>query len=105
MRESDQTDYNLAYQMTIATGGDSANIYNYESGYDEMMDLAVKYSIAKSSSVKLTHPAIVSSITVEVDGVKNTNWEYDSAEQSILFEYSSMPSQNANVKVTYSYLQ
>ena len=97
-----ENDY--ATRMAIATGGDIANIYNYASGYDQMMDLAVRYAVAKSSAVKLRYPALASSITVFVDGVKSLNWEYDPSEYAIVFDANNTPAIGSEVSVTYSHL-
>jgi len=97
-------DNDYATRMAIATSGDIANIYNYESGYDQMMDLAVRYAIAKSSTTKLRYPALASSITVFVDGNKTTQWEYDPNEYAIVFDQSNAPAIGSEVTVIYSHL-
>lgn len=94
----------LAYKMALATGGDVANLRNYQSGYDEMMDLAVRYAVAKSSSIKLSYPALASSITVHVNGTKSTSWEYDPSEKAIVFSQGYTPNNGDEVVVTYSHL-
>ena len=93
-----------AYKMSLATGGDTANLRNYQSGYDAMMENAVRNAVAKSSSVKLQYPALASSITVFVDGNKVTTWEYDPSENAIVFPASSMPAVGTTVEVVYSHL-
>ena len=94
----------LAYKMAIATGGDVANLRNYASGYDQMMNLAVRYAVAKSSSIKLSHHALASSITVHVNGIKVTAWEYAPSAKAILFTQGNIPNIGAEVIVTYSHL-
>jgi hypothetical protein len=93
-----------AYMMTLATGGYTANLRNYASGYDRMMDLAVRAAVAKSSPVKLTYPALASSITVFVDGVQQNGWEYDPNAYAIVFDANNTPALDANVTVVYSHL-
>ncbi|UCN00611.1 hypothetical protein LCX93_01460 [Sulfurimonas sp. SWIR-19] len=102
--ENLQTKGNLSYDMSLATGGDIANLYNYQSGYDRMMQLAVRYAVAKSSPIKLQYPAIASSINVTVDGQLVNDWEYDSVEQAIVFDATHAPAVGSNVEVTYSHL-
>jgi len=98
------TDNDYATKMYLATQGSRANLTNYESGYDQMMDNIVKYAVAKSSSVKLNYPALASSITVHVNGVKTTSWEYDPSESAIVFDALNMPDIGDEVTVTYSHL-
>ena len=97
-------DNDYATRMYLETEGSRANLTNYASGYDQMMDNIVRYAVAKSSSVKLTYPALASSITVHVNGVKTTFWEYDPAESAIVFDAVNMPNINDQVIVTYSHL-
>ena len=93
-----------ATKMNIVTEGSRANLTNYDSGYDQMMDDVVRKAMAKNSSVKLQYPALASSITVFVDGNKVTTWEYDPSENAIVFPASSMPAVGATVEVVYSHL-
>jgi len=97
-------DNDYATRMYLETEGSRANLTNYASGYDQMMDNIVKYAVAKSSSVKLSYPALASSITVHINGVKTTFWEYDPAESAIVFDATNMPNINDQIIVTYSHL-
>jgi len=104
------TSYNssseYAAKMSLATGGERVDITNYTSGYDRMMELAIIHAVAESSSVKLTYPALASSITVTVDGVKEESWEYDLSNDrtTILFDAAHAPTVGSKVVVTYSHL-
>ncbi len=102
--ENHQNNNDLAYRMALATGGDVANMYNYTSGYGQMMNLAVRYAMAKSSSIKLVYPALASSISVHVNGARVTSWEYDPSEKAIVFSQGYSPSNGDEVVVTYSHL-
>ena len=95
-----------AAKMALSTGGERADLSNYTSGYDRMMDLAVRHAAAAASSIKLAHPALASSITVTVDGVREDNWEYDENENSttIVFDAAHTPAVGSQVVVTYSHL-
>jgi hypothetical protein len=102
--ESLQNDSNLAYRMALATHGDIVNMYNYETGYDEMANNAVREAAAKNSSIKLKYPAIASSINVLVNDKLVSGWEYVPTEQAIIFPQSVKPNYEDNVTVIYSHL-
>ena len=94
----------LSFNMAKATGGQTVDLYDYVNGYKSVVKLAVKYAIAKNSSIKLAYPALASSITVHVKGVKTTAWEYDPIEYAIVFHATSRPAEGDNIIVTYSHL-
>jgi len=97
---------NLAYQMANATGGEVANIYNYSSGYNAMMDKIADDAAGSASQIVLTRTPIVSSIQVTVNGVvvpAITGWIYNSSNNSIVFNITSIPNSGDTINVTYNY--
>ena len=104
IQEQYSNNNNLAYAMANATGGEIANIYNYENGYDTMMQKVANNAAGASSQIILTETPIVPSIQLAINGVmKNTGWEYDIKNKTIIFDALSIPLDTDTITVTYNY--
>jgi len=94
----------LAFNMTNTTGGEVANLRNYATGYDAMMQKIADNAAGSASSIILTRTPIISSISVSIDGVVVANgWNYNSSNNSIVFDALSAPASGAVISVTYNY--
>ena len=103
--ESLSNNNNLAYQMANVTGGEVANIYNYATGYDAMMQKIADDAAGSASQIILSQTPIVTSIQVTVNGTpaNSSDWVYNVANNSIVFNAGSAPNANDVVAVTYNY--
>ncbi|GEM_PF-2114184 len=102
--EGDLRSDDLAYRMAIATQGEIANLRNYETGYNRIMDAAIRHAAAATSDIQLQYPAIASSITVYVNDLLAEHWEYDPNENSIVFLSGFEPQNGETVKVVYNHI-
>jgi len=95
----------LAYLMANATGGEVANLNNYATGYDAMMQKIADNAAGSASVIVLTKTPIVASIKVSVNGVvvANAGWTYNSSNNSIVFNTNSTPNSGDSVSVTYTH--
>jgi hypothetical protein len=95
----------LAYQMANATGGEVANLRNYTTGYNAMMQKIADDSAGSASEIILSETPIVATINVTINGtsVSSSNWNYNSANKSIVFIASATPSVGDKIEVTYNY--
>jgi len=95
----------LAYLMANATGGEVANLHNYATGYDAMMQKIADNSAGSASVIVLTKTPIIASIQVSVNGVvvANSGWSYNSSNNSIVFNSNSTPNSGDNINITYNY--
>jgi len=95
----------LAYLMANATGGEVANLHNYATGYDAMMQKIADNTAGSASVIVLTETPIVASIQVSVNGavVAHTGWSYNSLNNSIVFNANSTPNSGDSISVNYNY--
>ena len=96
----------LAYKAANITGGEVANLRNYKSGYDAMMQKISDDSAGQASKIILSEKnPIAPSIKVFADGVviPTDRWNYNNANNSIVFIKSSLPKDGTIIKVTYKY--
>lgn len=102
--ENLSNDNNLAYQMANLTGGEIANLYNYNTGYDAMMQNVADAAAGGASVITLSHTPIPASVSVSVNGVTlQSGWSYNSSSNSIVFDAASRPNNNDKIIVTYKY--
>ena len=98
------TNANLAYQVANLTGAEVANIYNYATGYDAMMQKIADDAAGSASQIILTRTPILASIQVLVNGtILGTGWTYNPSNNSIVFDVASAPNAGDNISVTYNY--
>ena len=102
---SEDRENDLAYHMANATGGEVANLRNYQTGYETMMQKIADDSAGLASQIVLSEKPIVSTISVSVNGVVlgYSQWNYNVSNNSIIFVASAMPNAGDNIKVTYNY--
>jgi len=98
------TNANLAYQVANLTGAEVANIYNYATGYDAMMQKIADDAAGSASQIILTRTPILASIQVSVNGtILGAGWTYNPSNNSIVFDVASAPNAGDSVSVTYNY--
>ncbi|HIP20623.1 MAG TPA: fibronectin type III domain-containing protein [Sulfurimonas sp.] len=95
----------LAYQMANATGGEVANLRNYTTGYNAMMQKIADDSAGSASEIILSEIPIVATINVTINDIilTKSNWNYNSDNNSISFVASFTPSIGDKIKVVYKY--
>ena len=102
--ENLSTDSNLAYVMANRTGGEVANIYNYATGYDAMMQKIADDAAGSASQIVLSRAPIIASIQVLVNGtIMNSGWTYNPSNNSIVFDVASAPNAGDSISVIYNY--
>jgi len=95
---------NLAYQMANLTGGKIANLYNYSTGYNAMMQKVADDAGGTASLIKLTHNPIPATVQLSINGITiASGWSYNATNNSIVFDGTSKPNNSDKVVVTYKY--
>lgn len=94
----------LAYKMANATGGEVANLRNYATGYDAMMQKIATNSAGGSSLISLRKKPIVASIVVTINGVRElSGWHYNVSNNTIVFDATARPNTGDKIVVSYNY--
>ncbi len=98
-------DKDLAYKMANATGGEVANLRNYTTGYNAMMQKIADDSAGSASEIILSETPIVATINVVINGtvISSSNWNYNSANNSVVFVASASPSAGDKIELIYNY--
>jgi len=88
------------YEITNFFNGNVYSICSTDWG-QQMQNLA--WSVIPTGEFELTHGTpIESTIIVEVDGISNSYWTFDSSTNSVVFDSSYIPGPGSEIKISYS---